>query len=150
VQLGLELPPGRKEPILGRAGFAVDRVEFLDQDAAGRPVSTLSGPGRVEFLRAPSIKPVELGANEFLNLDRLASFYVQEVALAGQEKSLQVRMEGVAGKLESGPAGSVEDRRPSRFDLLWKNSTLVTLFTVLAWLVPTLIAVRKYYKELQP
>lgn len=150
VYLGLELPPGSKGTILDRGGFGIDRVEFLDQDAVGRPVSTLSGPGTIEFQRAPSIMPVRLGANEFLNLGRLESFYVQEAAPATLERSLQIRMEGVAGKLESGPAGLIEDRRPSRFDLLWKNSTLAALFTVLAWLVPTLVAVRKYYKELQP
>jgi hypothetical protein len=96
------------------------------------------------------MSPVRLGAKEFLNLGRLESFYVQEVAPATQNNSLHIRVEGVAGKLESGLAGSVEDRRPSEFDLLWKNSALVPLFTVLAWLVPTLVAVRKYYRELQP
>jgi len=148
VRLAIGYAANRKESFLGKAGFAVDQVRFLDQGTTGQPESTLSGTGVIEYTHYPAATAVPLSGGDFLSLDDLKGFYLREIAPADDMNSLRVRMGGVVGKIRSGPVGSVTDRRLTNFDRLRQNPTLVTLFTVLGWVVPTLIAARKLYKEL--
>jgi hypothetical protein len=148
MRLALGYSPDRKESFLGKAGFAVDQVRFLDQGPTGQPESTLAGAGVIEYARYPVARPVQLSAGDFLSLGDLRGFYLREIAPADDTKSLRVHLGGVAGKIRSGPAGRVADRRLTYFNSLRQNPIIVTLFTILAWVVPTLIAVRKFYREL--
>jgi len=148
VLLALELSPDWKQPVLAKTGPAVEAVQFLDQGRTGEPESTLVGPGAIRYEEYPGVDPVRLNANDFLIVEDLRRFRLLRAAPGEQAKSLQVSLHGVAGRLASGPAGFVRDRRRTRFDSLWRSPTLATLFTVLVWLVPTLAGVRSFYREL--
>ena len=145
--LGLVYLPGRKEPVLAR-DFAVEQAEFLDQGPTPQPESTLTGPGAIRYVDYPGIEPVQLHQNDFLVLGGLRRFLLRRVELLEREGGLRLRFHGVAGRVSSGPKGSTRDLRLTQFDILWSNRALVTLFTVLVWLVPTLVAVRRFYREL--
>jgi len=147
VLLAVVYVPGRKEPLLAR-DFAVEQAEFLDQGPTGQPESTLTGPGAVRYVDYPGIEPVQLTRNDFLVLGDLRGFLLRRVELLGDEEGLRLRFYGTAGRLSSGPKGATRDLRLTQFDVLWRNRALVTLFTVLIWLVPTLLAVRRFYREL--
>ncbi len=147
VLLAVVYLPGRKEPVLAR-DFAVEQAEFLDQGPTGQPESTLTGPGTIRYVDYPGVEPVQLSGNDFLDLGGLRGFLLRRIELLGDEGGLRLRLYGMAGRLSSGPKGSTRDRRLTQFDALWRNRTLATLFTVLVWLVPTLLAVRRFYREM--
>jgi hypothetical protein len=88
-----------------------------------------------------------LQANDVLTLQDLNEFYLREVALTEPATSLRIKADGIAGQIMSGSNGALQDRRLTRFDLLWNNQRLVALFTALSWLVATSLALRKYLKE---
>lgn len=148
MRLALGYSPDRKESFLSQAGFAVDQVRFLDQGPTGQPESTLAGAGALDYARYPAVRPVPLSAGDFLSLGDLRGFYLRDIAPADDTRSLRVHLGGIAGQIRSGPAGRVADRRLTYFDSLRQNPIIVTLFTILAWVVPTLIAARKLYREL--
>jgi len=147
VWLAVVYLPGRQKPVLAR-DFAVEQVEFLDQGPTGQPVSALTGPGTVRYVDYPGIEPVQLNRNDFLVLGDLRDFLLRKVELLEREGGLRLLFRGVAGRLSGGPKGSIRDLRLTQFDILWRNRALVTLFTVLVWLVPTLLAVRGFFREL--
>jgi hypothetical protein len=132
---------------LGESGLAVDQVDFLDQGPAGQPRSTLAGAATIHYPEIPGATTVELRPPDFLILDDLRRFRLLQAALGETERTLRFRFHGVAGKLASGPPGSVRDRRFTRFDALWGNPKLAALFTILVWLAPTLIALRRFLRE---
>lgn len=148
MRVAVGYPPDRKESFLGKAGFAVDQVRFLNQGTTGQPESTLAGAGVIRYPRYPAARPVPLSAGDFFILVDLREFHLRKIVPGEGAKSLQIRLGGVAGKISSGPAGSVRDRRLTYFDHLRQSSIITTLFAILAWMVPTLIAARNLYRDL--
>jgi hypothetical protein len=69
------------------------------------------------------------------------------VELAGEADSVRVRLYGTASRVSSGPPGNVRRRSVSRFDQLWGSPAAVKVFTILVWLVPTLIGARRFLRE---
>jgi hypothetical protein len=140
---------GEAVRLLDQSGLAIDRVEFV---RAARltpdPQTTLDGPGTVKFVGHQGVDPVSLQANDLLKLSDLREFRLLDAALTKDDK-LRVRLSGIAGSLSSGPPGSVLDRRLTLFDVMWHNPRVAALFTILVWLVTTLIAGRKLLKEQQ-
>ena len=147
--LAVGYPPDRKESFLGKAGFAVDQLRFLDQGPTGQPESTLAGAGVIRYPRYPSAGPVPLSENDYLSLGDMRGFHLRQIAPGEDATRLRIQLGGVAGKISSGPAGSVRDRRLTHFDNFRQNRIIVTLFTILAWVVPTLIAARNLYRDLR-
>lgn len=147
MRLAVAYPAGDKESFLGKDGFAVDQVRFLGQGPTGQPESTLAGAGVIRYVRYTSARLVPLSEGDFLNLDDLSGFHVREIAPNGDTRSLRMHLGGVAGKISSGPVGSIRDRRLTYFDNLWQNPIIATLFTILAWVVPTLIGARNLYRN---
>jgi hypothetical protein len=147
VLLAVVYLPGRKEPVLTE-DFAVEQAQFLDQGLLGRPVSTLTERGTIRYVDYPGIDPVQLNANDFLVLGGLRNFLLRRVELMEHKRGLRLLFRGVAGRVSSGPENSTRDLRLTQFDILWRSRALVTLFTVLVWLVPTLLAMRRFYREL--
>jgi hypothetical protein len=126
------------------SSFPIDRIEF---EGEARDASTISGQGSISYPECPRTAPVMLQANDVLTLQDLNEFYLREVALTEPATSLRIKADGIAGQIMSGSNGALQDRRLTRFDLLWNNQRLVALFTALSWLVATSLALRKYLKE---
>jgi hypothetical protein len=149
IRLAVGYPPERQESFLGRAGFEVDQVAFLDLGPTGQPQSTLTGAGAIQYSRYPASRPVPLSAGDFLSLDKFEGFYVREIAPSERVRSLRIRLGGVAGKVSSGSHGNVRDRRITYLDALWQNPFLANLVAIMTWLVPTVIAGRNLYGVLR-
>ena len=140
--------PGRKEPVL-TGDFAVEQAEFLDLGPTGRPVSTLTGTGTVRYVDHSGIEPVQVSANDSIVLGGLRDFLLRQVELMEHKGGLRLLFRGVAGRVSSGPENSTRDLRLTQFDILWRNRALVALFAVLGWLVPTLLGIRRFFRELR-
>jgi hypothetical protein len=140
--------------LLGQSRLAIDRVEFV---RAGRltpqPTTTLDGPGTINYVGEQGEKPVDLRAKDLLLLCKLQKlpckpqrFDLTEATLTMDDK-LHVHLIGTANTLLSGPPGSLVDRRRNLFDVARHNRTLAASFTMIVWLIPTLIAGRKFLRE---
>jgi hypothetical protein len=130
------------EAFLAESGVVVDEVKFHDLGPTGQPLSTLAG-GAIRYEEHPGVDPVILKPGDFLVLDDLRQFRLLDAVLAEQNR-LQLRLHGIAGKFSSGPSGFVHDRRLTYFDILWRSPKLAALFTILIWVVPTLVAGRRF------
>jgi hypothetical protein len=136
---GLNLLPDRD--------FTGSRPEFRDLDEGGNPVSTISGESKVLFADYPNTPPVIIPAERFLDFDHRFTFYIRSVSAADDRKNLRIAMGGSTQEVDSGLKGSVRNRMPTWFDLLWKNPSLVALLAIITWLVPVLIGARKLLGE---
>lgn len=149
VRVAVGYPSDSQEPFLGQAGFAVDQVAFLRQGVTGQPESTIAGAGVIRYPQYPAIAAATLSKGDFLSLSELRGFHLRQIAPGKGGRGLQMSLGGVAGKIHSGPAGSVRDRRVTHFSELWQNRGVTAFFTILAWLVPTLIAGRNLYRDMR-
>jgi hypothetical protein len=146
ILVGLEFFDQPDRPSLAR-DVRIREVEFLDQSSTGSPVSTLTSSGTIAFPQYPALPIVRLEAGHFLTLKGPDGFYLRSISRSVDSPSLSLRLQGLVTTLESGPPGALEPRLPTWFDLLSKSPTLTALFTVIGWLVPTLVAIRKYYRD---
>jgi hypothetical protein len=137
----LELAQGGR-PLV--SSFPVDRIDFLSE---GRSGSAINGEGSIRYLECPRSKSIAVNPSDILTLGDLSGFYLRKVSLTEQAKSIRIKADGRAGQVKSGPNGNLQDRRMTRFDLLWNNQRLVALLTALSWLVATSLALRKYLKD---
>jgi hypothetical protein len=152
---------GRVNLLPGR-GLAVDGASFEDSEEPSAPESSLDGSGKINFVEPEGSNPVPLEPYDILSIGHLDRFFVREAVLerknekeatvAGpiegdSEETLQLLLGGEVGTLNSGPRGLVKDRRLTLFDELWHNPRLLALYTILVWLVPTLVAVRKFFRK---
>lgn len=141
----LAFPPNQTSPLIRPAAFEIDQLEFLEQDPAGSPISSIRTDGVIGYPNHPKQSTTTVKAGDFLTLGDLRNFYLREVAFTQQEQNLRLRFQGVAGKALLGPgAKSMRDLRLTQFDRLWSNQKLIALFTVLAWVVATSLGLRRY------
>ena len=108
--------------------------------------STISGPGVIKFVDQEGAGPIVINATDTLTVGDLRASRLVEASLTA-EKDLQIRMIGTMGLLASGLPGAVIDRRLTLFDVIWHNPKLVALFTIVVWILPTLISTRKFLLE---
>jgi len=141
----LGFPREQTSPIMRPTAFEIDQLEFLDQDPAGSPRSSIRTDGTIRYRKYPERPAITVNIGDFLTLGRLKAFYLREVAFTQQEENLRLRFQGVAGKALIGPGEkSMRDLRLTQFDMLWSNQKLIALFTVLAWVVATSLGLRRY------
>jgi TIR domain len=135
--------------LLGRSGLNIDDLSFLRAARLTPKLeTTLDGPGSIKFVDHQGVDSVSLQKNHLLTLGGLRDFHILGATFSSDDK-LKVQLNGTAGSLFSGLPGEVMDRRLTLFDVAWHNPKLTALFTIFVWLIPTLIAGRKFLKELK-
>jgi hypothetical protein len=141
----LGFPREQTSPIMRPTAFEIDQLEFLDQDPAGSPRSSIRTDGTIRYPKYPERPAITVNTGDFLTLGHLKAFYLGEVAFTQQEENLRLRFQGVAGRALIGPGErSMRDLSLTQFDVLWSNQKLIALFTVLAWVVATSLGLRRY------
>jgi hypothetical protein len=142
-------PAGDAYPTLLPAALRVSAVEFLTQGLTGERLSTVSGAGSIGFGDAPGAAKIDVKQGEYVILDELENFFIRKLALQAEPGAIRVQAGGVAGSLRSGPAGGVRERTLTWLDWVWHLPHSVQLLGLLAWLLPTMLAVYKLVKELR-
>jgi hypothetical protein len=127
------------------ADVSVSAVGLVDQAYGGEAESTLSGVGKIRFVGFPDSLTVPLEPRIFVEIGGLQQFYVRDLTLVDNAQ-LRLNLSGVVEKLCVGPKGAVTDRRPSWFQALRFNPTAATVFAMLSWVIPTVLAARKYLR----
>jgi len=114
--LGLELAPGAK---LSEQGIGIrGSLDFTTLDGRQRRVSTLTGDGGTVSLPELKKDNIRLAATDLLLVDRIERFSLKSIEI---DKGLHVRLYGVAGRLEMGPAGFTKEFQPSILEWLFAS-----------------------------
>jgi hypothetical protein len=58
-----------------------------------------------------------------------------------------LRLEGVAGKIDTVSAGARQDHRLTMFDRLWHGTRVTVLFAVLVWALSVSIGAYRLFRE---
>jgi hypothetical protein len=145
----LTISPGETTDLFSKGGIPITALDFTRQDATGNPTTTLVKDGEITYPDYPKIEKVSFQASDFVGLDRLDKFRIEQMALDPEQKGVRFRLNGIAGYVRTGSREFPKDHRLTLFDTLWQNSRLMVLFSIIVWVFPTTIGGYKLYKEVK-
>jgi TIR domain len=145
----LTAPSGTAPPSLLPAPLRVSALDLAAQGPLGEPLSTVSGEGRIAYVGLEAAKGIDVKTGDFVVFRDLQNFYIRSVDFQPEPGMLRLLAGGVAGSLQSGPAGGIQERALTWFDWLWQQPRSVQLFALVVWLFPTTLAGYKLLKELR-
>ena len=147
--LVLTLTPAQNStiPLLAHAGAQVRAIEFTRQNQSGGRESSLVEGGELRYPDIPAKGKVAIDPRDHLGLDRLDRFFISQLTLDPDGKNMRLRLNGIAGNVQTLAGAVREDRRLSRFDLLWYGSKTAVLFSILVWAFTVTAGAYKVYQE---
>lgn len=93
------------------------------------------------------IDKVTVSNPDFLSLDTLENFSIEEITYNPEPNGVSMTLHGVAGKITSGSSDYNKDHRLTLYQVLWNNYKVVALFVVLCWVTGTTAGFYKFFKE---
>lgn len=145
----LTIPSERSTDLFFKGGIPVAALDFTRQTAKGDPETTLVRDGKITYPDYPKVEKVAFKASDFIRLDHLERFRIEEIALDPERKGIRLRLNGIAGHVKTGSQEFPEDHRLSLFDTLWQNPRLIILFSIIVWVFPSTVGAYKFYRELK-
>ncbi len=145
--LVLTILPEKTTDFFPKAGIPVTALDFTRQGEMGNRVTTLMEGGQITYPEYPAIAKASFTASDFIGLDRLEKFRIEEIALDPEHKGMRFRLSGVAGHIRTGSRAFSRDHRLTRFDTLRQNVKLTALFGIVVWVFPTMVGGYRLYKE---
>ena len=147
--LVLTLTPAQNStiPLLSQAGAQVRAIEFTRQNQSGGRESSLVEAGELRYPDFPTKGKVAIDPRDHLGLDRLDRFFISQLALDPDGKNMRLRLNGIAGDVQTWAGAVREDRRLTRFDMLWYGSKTAVLFSILVWAFTVTVGAYQLYKE---
>ena len=135
------------EPISLGTGIRIDKIEFLRQGPSGAPESAVVAPGRITYPDYPDAGAVVLRSTDLVGVGDFEDVVLSRLNLAPERGGLELRLEGMAGKIDTVSAGARQDRRLSLFDRLWHGTRATVLFAVVVWALSVSIGAYRLYRE---
>lgn len=132
-----------------RGGIPVTALHFTRQNPRGAPETTLLKEGVITYPDYPKVEKVSIHPRDFVSLDGLKQFRIEEMALAPELPGMRLLLNGVAGHVRTGSGAFPIDRRLTQFDALWHTPRLMALFSLVTWVFPTTVAGYRLFKELR-
>lgn len=132
----------------GRIPLTAIKFERLNE-ANGTPLSSLVRGSECEITYPDykSIDKVTVNSPDFLSLDSLEKFSIEEITYDANNKSLALTMQGEAGKIVSGSSDYSKDHRLTLYDSIWNNHMVIALFVALCWVAGATAALYKLMTE---
>ena len=143
----LTIVPEEETTLFYEGSIPVISLDFTRQNESGNPVTALVKNGEITYPDYPGIDKVVVKALDFIGLDRLEKFRIEQIALDPQQKGIRLRLHGIAGHIRTGSQGFPVDLRLTGLDTLWKNPSVMVLLGIMVWLFPTLAGGYMLYKE---
>lgn len=132
----------------GRIPVASVRFETIE-DSNGTPRSTLL-KGSQSAISYPDYKNIDkavVSSPDFLSLDSLEKFSIEEIKYDANEKAIALKLQGIAGKIVSGSSDYRKDHRLTLYDSIWNNHKIIALFVTVCWVGGATSALYKHAKE---
>lgn len=147
--LNLTIPSEKIVNLFSEGGIPVSSLSFIRQDETGNPVTTLvkEKKGEITFPDYPKIDKMSFRAPDFVGLDRLEKFRIEEIVMDPEHKGIRFLLNGIAGHVKTGSPEFQKDHRLTHFDTLWQNPRLMVLFSIIIWVFPTTVGGYRLYKE---
>lgn len=149
--LSVMLPFEDSSALLPQGHVPVTSLKFdrlADED--GKVLSSLTKNTACEISYpdyADKINNVTVTKPDFLWLDELESFTIEELTYSPDKKAMSVKLLGFANKVSSGSPQFVTDHRLTAYNALWNNHKVIAIFAVLCWVSGTTAAFYKFFKE---
>jgi hypothetical protein len=132
-----------------KGGIPVTALHFTRQNSRGTPETTLVKEGVITYPDYPKVEKVSIHPRDFVSLDGLKQFRIEEMTLAPEHPGMRLLLTGVAGYIRTGSGAFPVDRRLTQFDALWHTPRLMALFSLVTWVFPTTVAGYRLFKELR-
>jgi TIR domain len=147
--LVLTLTPAQNSAIqlFSKTGAPIRDIEFTRQNQSGGREPSLVEAGELRYPDFPAKAKVAIGLRDYLGLDRLNQFFISELTLDPDGRSMRLRLTGIVGHVQTLAGAVAEDRRLTRFDTLWYGAKAAVLFSILAWAFSVTVGAYKLYKE---
>ncbi len=144
----LTLPIEKTIDTFSEGSVPITIVGYTRQDdETGVRLTTLVKDGEITYPDYPKFEKVSFKPPDFIGLDGLNKFSIDEIALDIKHKGIRFRLEGFAAHIRTGSPQFPKDHRLTSFDTLWGNPRLMVLWSIIVWLLPTTVGVYKLYKE---
>ncbi len=145
----LTIAADKSTDLFSKGGIPVTTVDFTRQNPKGEPETTLVKAGEITYPDYPKIDKVLFKAPDFIGLDRLEKFSIDEIAVDPEHKGIQFRLNGIAGHVMTGSRAFPKDHRLTLFDTFLQNTVLMVLISIVVWVLPTTVGGYNLYKEVK-
>jgi hypothetical protein len=132
-------------PLLDRAD--VKEIEFLRQGTGGSIESALVAAGEVTYPGHPGIARKALAAGDFVGLGDLTGAAITHLELRPDRAGMNLRLDGVAGKVDVSSGGVKEDLRASALEALWHNAQAAVLLSIAVWALSVSTGAYRLYRD---
>jgi hypothetical protein len=132
----------------GRIPVTAIKFERLDGQN-GKVVSSLLKDSNCEITYPDyqdKIEKVTVSSPDFLSLDYLRNFDIEEITYNPEQKGISMALQGIADKVTSGSSDYNKDHRLTIYNVLWHNYKVVALFAALCWVAGTTVGFYKVFK----
>jgi hypothetical protein len=130
-------------------GIPVTALDFTRQDETGNRITALVRDGEISYPDYPKLGKIFVKASDFIGLDRLERFRIEQIALDREHQGIRFRLNGVTGHVRTGSAEFPKDHRLTRLDAIWQNPRVTGLLSLVAWALPTSVGAYKLYREVK-
>ena len=148
--LTVTLPAEKSTVLLPRGHVPVTALKFEQLTENGKVLSSLTRDATCEISYpdyGDKISKVTVTRPDFLWLDNLESFTVEELTYTSDKKGISVKLLGKVNTITSGSPEHRIDHRLTAYDALWNNHKVIAIFAVLCWMTGTTAAFYKFFKE---
>lgn len=129
--------------------IAVSTLDFTRQDSMGERVSALIGKGLITFPQYPKLGSITISDSDAVGLEKLEKFSITKLTLAPGAHAMSLVADGMAGQIRTKTGEIPFERHLTAFDALSQNSKLMALAAILGWIIPTMIGVQRFFKDLK-
>ena len=136
---------GGSIPLLDRAD--VKEIEFLRQGAGGSIESALVAAGELSYPGHPGIARKALAPGDFVGLGELTGAAITRLELRPDRAGMDLRLDGIAGKVDLSSGGLKEDLRVTALGALWHNAQAAVLLSIAVWAVSVSTGAYRLYRD---
>jgi len=139
------LPENRAVVLLDRA--EVKEIEFLRQATDGSIGSALVAAGELGYPDYSGMAHKSVAAGDFVGLGDLSAAVLTRLELQPDGAGMQLRLDGVAGKLDVSSGGVKQDMRVSALEAVWHNAQVAVLLSIAVWAVAVGTGAYRLYRD---
>lgn len=149
--LTVTVPTEKATSLFPQGRIPVTAIKFERFDGqSGKLLSSLLKDSSCEITYPDyqdKLDKVSVKNPDFLSVDYLQSFYIEEITYSPEQKGISMRLQGIADKVKSGSPDYSRDHRLTVYHALWNNYKVVALFAALCWVAGTTAGFYKFSKE---
>jgi len=114
----LTVSPSQHSTVLSKQAIPIKAIEFSRQDDSGQTVTTLIGPGKLEFPEISEFSAKTIQANDFVYIEPYKILKIHQITLLHNQPGFKFSLDGTAKSIQTGPNESLIDHRASLSDWL--------------------------------